>query len=154
MTKTSLVPLFVFLLPAIACGCAKTEVVIKLQPALPGALAWGVPKHPSIPMGRLGFPLGTYVTIEGHRIDGKKTGTRTLLVDAMDGVKLDNPIRIGISNVRAPGLPKEVRCIVRGYESGEMIGVPLAVAKAENLPFPQKGWGFHRYFIVTSVVEP
>ena len=83
-----------------------------------------------------------------------KVGTRTLLVDTVNGQKLAEPVGVWIDNVKHPGLPKETRCVIRGYESGEMIGVPFAVAEAENIPVPQAAWQFRRYFIMTSVVEP
>ncbi|MHC4406997.1 MAG: hypothetical protein ACYTG0_45875 [Planctomycetota bacterium] len=105
-----------------------------------------------IPKGRLGHPLGTYLKIEGVRAEAGKVGTQTLLVDTVNGNKLDQPIGIWIENV--PALPKGERCIIRGYESGKMIGIPYEVAKAENLPIPQAAWQFYRYFIMTSVVQP
>ena len=62
------------------------------------------------------------------------------------------PIGVWIDNVDA--LPAGTRCILNGYESGKMIGLPRAVAEKENLPNPQACWQFYRYFIATSVVEP
>ena len=130
-------------LPAIlvisACGCAA------LQPQGGGS---------GIPMGRLGQPLGTYLTIEGVRMEEGKVGTRTLLVDTVHGKKLSSPIGVWVENAKDPGLPKGEKCIIRGYESGEMIGLPEAVAEAENMPPPQAMWQFRRYFIITSVVGP
>ena len=109
-----------------------------------------------IPTGRLGFPLGTYLRVEGSRVEGPKTGGRTLLVDTINGKKLDSPIEIGIENVDS--LPKDTRCVVRGYETGQMIGTPPAVEQAakegKNVPRPQAGWKFYRYFVVISVIEP
>ncbi len=110
-----------------------------------------------VPAGRLGFPLGTYLRLEGVRVEGPKYGGRTLLVDSIDGKKLDTPIDIGIENVDA--LPEERRCILRGYETGQMIGTPPAVKEAAKeegkvIASPQAGWKFYRYFIVLSVVEP
>jgi hypothetical protein len=116
------------------------------------ACSLSVHPHHDVPKGRLGHPLGTYLTIEGVRAEAGKVGTRTLLVDTVNGKKLDRPIGIWIDNV-AP-LPKGERCILRGYESGKMIGVPDEVARAENLPLPQAAWQFFRYFIMTSVVQP
>lgn len=116
------------------------------------ACSLSVHAHDDIPKGRLGHPLGTYLTIEGVRAEAGKVGTRTLLVDTINGKKLDRPIGIWIDNVAS--LPKGERCIFRGYESGKMIGVPDEVARAENLPPPQAAWQFCRYFIMTSVVQP
>jgi len=104
-----------------------------------------------IPQGRLGHPLGTYLTIEGVRAETGKVGVQTLLVDTINGKKLDQPVGIWIDNVE---LPEGQRCIIRGYESGKMIGLPFEVAKAENIPLPQAGWQFFRYFMMTSAVQP
>lgn len=105
-----------------------------------------------IPMGRLGYKLGTYLTIEGIRAEKGKVGVRTLLVDTINGEKIDTPIGIWIDNIES--LPKEERCIIKGYESGKMIGTPDEVIEKENLSQSQARWQFYRYFIVTSVVEP
>ncbi|TAL27014.1 MAG: hypothetical protein EPN94_02145 [Nitrospirae bacterium] len=110
-----------------------------------------------IPMGKLGYPLGTYLTIEGIGVraeKGKKVGVRTLLVDTVNGKKLESPVSISIEIENVDVLPKATRCILRGYESGKMIGVPFEVARKEQVPMPAAMWQFFRYFIVTSVVEP
>ncbi|MDY0169578.1 MAG: hypothetical protein RBS80_23755 [Thermoguttaceae bacterium] len=105
-----------------------------------------------IPNGRLGHRLGTYLTIEGIRAAKGKVGVNTLIVDTVNGKKLDTPMGVWVENVDS--LPKDSRCILHGYESGKMIGVPFEVAKKENMPLPQPRWQFFRYFVVTSVVEP
>ena len=115
-------------------------------------LSLAASKADDIPTGRLGHRLGTYLTIEGVRSEQGKSGVRTLFVGAVNGKKLDTPIDIWVDNVDS--LPKEARCILRGYESGRMIGVPEDVAQKEHIPLPQAAWQFYRYFIVTSVVEP
>lgn len=134
---------------AFLCGCASKPQQQTQHPVHPPQL-----NNVSIPSGRLGHPLGTYLTIGGVRMERGKVGTRTLLVDTVNGQKLAEPVGVWIDNVKHPGLPKETRCVIRGYESGEMIGVPFAVAEAENIPVPQAAWQFRRYFIMTSVVEP
>jgi hypothetical protein len=106
------------------------------------------------PMGNLGYPVGTCVQIEGVRLEHSKVGTRTLAVDTICGEKLSKPVAVWIDNVKGQGLPASERCVLRGYESARMIGIPGEVAKAENLPVPQAMWQLQRYFIVTSVVEP
>lgn len=113
--------------------------------------------HDDIPKGKLGHPLGTYLTIEGVRFGVDKIGkakidAHTLLVDTINGKKLDRPITISIET--SGSLPMRKRCVFRGYESGRMVGVPDEVARTENLPLPQVRWQFHRYFIITSVVQP
>lgn len=87
-------------------------------------------------------------------MENGKVGTRTLLVDTVNERRLAKPVGVWIDNVKQPGLPKGTRCVIKGYESGEMIGVPPAVAKAEHIPLPQAGWQFRVYFIMTSAVEP
>ncbi len=106
------------------------------------------------PMGYLGYPVGTYVQIEGVRQEQGKVGTHTLLVDTLCGEKLKSPVPIWLDNLKPPGLPTGKRCVLRGYESVRMVGVPDGVAKAENLPVPQAAWHMERYFIITSVLEP
>lgn len=105
-----------------------------------------------IPEGRLGFPLGKYLEIEGVRAEEGKVGVKTLLVTRVQERKLDEPIGVWVDNVAA--LPKGTTVVLRGYESGKMIGLPREVAEKENLPIQQAAWQFYRYFIVTSVVSP
>ena len=109
------------------------------------------------PSGRLGHPVGTYLTIEGVRAEKGKVGVNTLVVDTVNGKKLDTPIGVWIENVAA--LPKDTRCTLRGYESGKMIGTPPAEFEAareagKDITMPQAEWQFFRYFIVTSIIEP
>jgi len=107
-----------------------------------------------IPEGRLGHPLGKYLEIEGVRagLERGKVGVNTLLVHRIQDKELSEPIGIWIENVDA--LPEGTKILLRGYESGKMIGLPHEVAEKENIPLPQAGWQFYRYFLVTSVVTP
>jgi hypothetical protein len=73
-------------------------------------------------------------------------------VDRINGRGTSPAIGVWIENVDA--LPAGARCVLNGYESGKMIGLPGEVARKENLSDPQACWQFYRYFIVTSVVEP
>ncbi len=132
---------------AIACllgGCASTTRQPQQEPA--------TQSDATLPPGRLGYPLGKYLTIEGIRLERGKVGTSTLLVDKINGQAVSSPFGVRIHNIDA--LPKGVRCVLNGYESGRMIGVPREVLKKENLSTPQALWQFSRYFIATSVVEP
>ncbi len=75
----------------------------------------------------------------------------------LNGKKLDSPVDIAVDNVDS--LPKNARCIFRGYEMGRMIGTPPAVEQAakeegREVTRPQAGWKFYRYFVVIKVVEP
>jgi len=121
------------------------------------ACSLSVCAHDEIPKGKLGHPLGTYLTIEGVRFGVDKIGkakidSHTLLVDTINGKKLDRPITISIET--SASLPMQERCVFRGYESGRMVGVPFEAARAENIPLPAAVWHFHRYFVITSVVRP
>lgn len=116
-----------------------------------------IAKGQDVPPGKLGHPWGTYLRVEGVREEGPKFGGRTLLVDTVNGEKLDTPIGIVIENVDS--LPKDARCILRGYETGKMIGTPPAIEQAakeegKSIVLTQAGWKLYRYFIVISVVEP
>jgi len=82
-----------------------------------------LPQRPRQPTGHLG-PLGTYRTIEGVLYAGRgKVESNTLVVDVVDGKRLEKPIHILIKNAR---IPPKVRCVLKGYELGEMIGRPPA----------------------------
>ena len=105
-----------------------------------------------LPGGRLGYPLGTYVRIEGVRAERGKVGVKTLAVERINGREVSPPIRIWIENVER--LPEGTRCVLNGYESGKMIGLPFEVAEKENMPLTQAVYQFYHYFMVTSVVEP
>ena len=89
------------------------------------------------------------------------------MVDTVNGKKLDQPIAIP---VRAPGspaqhlhLPKKTRCVLKGYELGEMIGRPPAeyAAARERGENPEElakrdatPWRWRPYFVVLVAVEP
>jgi hypothetical protein len=109
-----------------------------------------------VPIGSLGLPVGSYLTIEGLRTDGVKTGSQTLLVDTVNGAKLAEPVGIWVENMDAlPG----GRCVLKGYETLRMIGAPPAYFAAareagREATAPQLGWRVDLYFLVTSVVSP
>ncbi len=108
-----------------------------------------------VPVGSLGSPLGSYLTLEGHRVDGFKTGVETLLIDTINGKRRDAPIGIWVDNEQLP--PPPFRCTVKGYEMARMLGVPPAVEQAakeagENIGLPQAGWQVQLYFVALSPV--
>lgn len=82
------------------------------------------------------------------------TGSSTLLVDTVAGVKLETPVSIPVESVRGGALPRGERCAIRGYESARMIGLPPDVAGAERLPVPQAAWQLQRDFVLTSSRQP
>lgn len=125
--------------------------------------------QPRQPGGLLGDQLGTYLTIEGVKSEGVKVESGTLVVDTVDGKKLDKPISLVIrgasvvnQNLRPARLeiPAKQRCIFKGFESGEMIGVPPAVSAAakeqgwQEVPMSPVHWQWRPYFVALVVVEP
>ncbi len=136
----------------VAPGVQKTESVTPRQPG-----------------GILSDELGVYRTIEGLRSEGGKVETGTLLVDTVDGKKLDKPIPLVVRgavvvehNLQPAVLsfPARQRCILKGFESGEMIGVPPAVSAAaeeqgwKEVPMSPVQWQWRPYFVALVVVEP
>ena len=124
---------------------------------------------PRQPGGILSDQLGVYRTIEGFKLEGGKVETGTLLVDAVDGKKLDKPITLLIRGAVVAehnlqpadlSLPARQRCILRGFESGEMIGLPPAVSAAaeeqgwNEVPMSPALWRWRPYFVALVVIEP
>lgn len=70
----------------------------------------------------------------------------------MNGEALKESVLIHLKNVRT--VPSNVEFTLRGYESGEMIGLPGGVEVAEGLMGGSAYFQFYQYFIVTSVVGP
>jgi hypothetical protein len=130
-----------------------------LTPALTTCLAGAPPFHPDTnglravepPIGRLGYRIGTYLTIEGTRAEEGKVGVRTLRVEKVNDYKLPTPISLWIENV---DLPKAEPCILKGYETGCWIGVPPQVLEATGERGPQALWQFHFTFIAVSIEQP
>jgi hypothetical protein len=115
--------------------------------------------RPRQPGGQLRAPLGEYRTIEGVLAVGGKVETGTLLVDTVEGRKLDQPVRVLVHNLRNL-LPPNQRCVLKGYETGAMIGVPpAALAAAEEqgrtdvYPSPVE-FQWRPYFVALIVIEP
>lgn len=137
MGPTRLALLFGFVV--LAC----TEVRPPIEDALVGD---------TLPAGRLGHPIGTYLQIEGVRAEQGKVDDHTLLVDRLGGSPLSPPTAISIDNLDS--LPKGARCVLRGYETGRWIGVPPGVEASGEVEPQQAMWQFYRTFIATSVQEP
>jgi len=108
--------------PAVALLTALTAAVgLSTQSVAQTKIGGKLPIQPSQPTGHLGA-LGTYRTIEGVLYDGNgKVESNTLVVDVVDGKRLDKPIHILVKNTL---IPAKVRCVLKGYELGEMIGRP------------------------------
>ena len=104
----------------------------------------------------LGSRPGTYLTIEGVSGHEVKGGRDFLVVDTVNDKKLDKPIPVPVSNVR---LPEGERCLLKGYELGEMVGQPPAVreaAKEQGIELPPSAlpWRWQPYFVVLIPLEP
>jgi hypothetical protein len=102
------------------------------------------------PIGRLGQRIGSYLTIEGTRAMTGKTGTRTLIVDTVDGSRLEHTVQMWVDNV---SFPVGERCVLKGYETGRWIGTPDSVSQATG-EVSQAAWQFQFYFRATSVEQP
>ncbi len=84
-----------------------------------------------------------------------KTGIETLLIDRINGKRLDHPIGIWVDNMDLP--PAQFRCILKGYETVRMLGTPPAVEQAareagKDISLPQAGWKMQLYFVALSDV--
>jgi hypothetical protein len=115
-------------------------------PAGPPPFPPGGDRVVEAPIGRLGYRIGSYLTVEGIRADGPKTGVHTLLVDKIGDYKLREVIGIWIENTE---LRTGGRCFVKGYESGGWIGVPPEVERATGLQ-AQAAWQFYFTFLTTQ----
>lgn len=109
------------------------------------------PRDVEPPVGVLGYQIGSYLKIEGVRDDKFKASVHTLVVDTINGYKLDKPVGMSIENVV---LPPGERCVIKGYETGRWIGISREVLRATGAPAPQAAWQFWFYFIATSIEQP
>jgi hypothetical protein len=102
-------------------------------------------------VGRLGYPLGTMLTVEGTRVEGdSKYHLRVLGVDRVNGEELPTPVDIDVvffsdsmRNLTPTGTPIKPsvpifdiseprvgdRVVYKGYEDGGMVGFPEEVFK-------------------------
>ena len=86
-----------------------------------------------------------------------KVESNTLIVDTVNGQKLNRPVLVLVRNVR---LPTKTRCILKGYECGEMIGSPPALRQAteeqgrEYVELSAAVWRWRPYFVVLIAAEP
>ena len=152
--------------PAPAPKPASSVVPAGQAPGGPGG-ARAEQLRPRPPGGLFGDRLGEYRTIEGVRAEGGKIETGTLLVDTVDGKKLDKPMAIVVRPrgypTRRLDLPAKKRCVFKGYELGEMIGRPPAEYNAakergedadELVKWDAVPWQWRPYFVVLITVEP
>ena len=149
MCNTSLLGVLLALVPAFAL--AQSDDTIKPNDGT---------KYHSQRTGRLTDRLGELITIEGTQPEGSRAGkgsATSLRVDTVNGVKLTEPRNVPISGFR---IPKDIRCVLKGYETGSMIGTPPAMSQAakeqgKKPPIPsQAAYQWYTDFVVLIVVEP
>ena len=109
----------------VGCAVATTAPVTQSRPAMQEG-AFPQLRTGLRPSGVFG-PLGEYLTVEGVRAEGAFTGEHTLRIDTVNGQKLNEPIAIWVNNLLLP--PKQ-RCVLKGYETGQMIGTSPAEVEA------------------------
>ena len=113
------------------------------------------------PSGMLTDAIGQLITIEGLSPDDaklKKNGSARFQVDTVNGVKLEKPRKVRVGGLE---IPRNIRCILKGYETGKMVGTPPAVTQAAE-ELGQKyidgrqmaGYGWSTHFVVLIIVEP
>jgi len=124
--------------------CAVASIIAAFSLAAPATLGppeLGKAHPPEIPIGKLGYRLGTYLTIEGVPGKGKFP---PLLVDRIGEYKLKEPVAIVVSNCR---LPLTNRCTLKGFETGGWVGVPPTVVRVAGERFRTTNWvGTNVYF--------
>jgi len=100
-------------------------------------------------LGRFGQPLGSYLVLKGHRIGTEMHDAMNVRGDfkaaEVNGVKLKEPRMMWIDDVAKYSNGTAVT--VRGYESGQMIGVPAEVTQKEGGIGSQTPWHFETEFI-------
>ncbi len=113
------------------------------------------------PSGMLTDAIGQLITVEGMMPDdaiGKKNGSARFRVDTVNGVRLENPRRVRVQGME---IPRNIRCVLKGYETGEMVGTPPAVAQAaadlgKNYSDQRQmsGYGWATHFVALILVAP
>ena len=112
-----------------------------------------------VPIGGLGHPLGTYLTVEGT-YDGvsKSVG---ISVEKVNGKPLAEPVWMHFqgADLDLDNLRDGAKLAFKGYENAQMIGLPPAVEvfareTGKKVQRPQAGWQLHLEFHVLKVVGP
>jgi len=144
--KRLVIPLTLVLLVAGALGLAQSTK----RPQKGDSLS-NLRKRPT---GRLGHPIGSYLTIEGHR-SGKVKNPNSYVIDTVNGVKLEKPVRhVWIENLKLPRPKPATRCVINGYETFRWWGQPKEVRAAEGWEEAQHSFQPGFFFRATSVKRP
>jgi hypothetical protein len=83
-----------------------------------------------------------------------------LWVSKVNGKALPEKVGIPIEGFDSSAVPRRTRCVLKGYETGRMVGQPPAVVAAAKEagrpppPSPAAPWHFSRHFVVLKVVPP
>ncbi len=109
----------------------------------------GVNRIVYYPAMSLGHRPGTYLTIEGVSGHNVKGGQPFVVVDTVNGKKLAKSIIVPIRNAR---ISDKERCVLKGYETGKMVGEPPAVREAaqeqgKELAPSALVWRWETYFV-------
>lgn len=123
-----------------------------------------------MPIGRLGFPLGTYLEIEGRRAPATQQGIsqqaqarhtlgNRLSVIQVNGRLLKTPVIVEFDardfNAAKYG---DQQFVLKGYETGACAGRPEEIPEFKDAPVPALAgaltWRFADHFKVTSIVLP
>jgi len=144
------------LLAGYCSGCAQTN----------NATSWDWQKPiirdgSGVPIGTLGFPIGSYLTIEGIKAKQDPMIMQNqdfCLVEKVNGSRLAKPVTIEIET--ANGWSNGVPFVFKGGEYFRMVGTPPAEEAAameagrKDFMSSQSIWHLQFYFRVTSVVAP
>lgn len=105
------------------------------------------------PTGRLGHPIGSYLTIEGRRHD-KGMNPNSYVIDTVNGVKLEKPVLVLVENLKSPLPEPSAHCVINGYETFRWWGRPEEVRVAEGWERAQHPFQPGFFFRATSVRQP
>ncbi|NVM24168.1 MAG: hypothetical protein HWN68_20610 [Desulfobacterales bacterium] len=135
---------FVFLAVGVL-GCTEN-----IQPPEGGASFTNLGNPPT---GRLGHPIGSYLTIEGYRSD-KGKNPNCYVIDKVNGAKLERPVRVWVENLKLPRPEPSTRCVINGHETFRWWGQPEEVRAAEGWEQAQHSFQPGFFFRATSVKKP
>ena len=91
-----------------------------------GEVAWGATSQTlnselAMPLGRLGYPYGTYLTIEAQTINAGVYNAMDLLVKSVNGHKFATPVRVKLGIFLHHRIfPDDVSVVIHGYEWGSL----------------------------------
>ena len=100
-----------------------------------------------MPIGELGKPLGTQLTLTGAWPKQAQLIANAMEVTEINGKRLLSPIQISIRG--NPQIREGVNFRLEGYEAGEFSGDPGWFNPRVQQPFQ-----YRVFFVVTKVIEP